>query len=101
MKKLDKYADDQLNWILGLNPFDVCMLYGKGRNNPEYMFFGSWQYTCMPGGISNGITAGLNNGHDIDFNIPYSVIGKDYDWRWTEQWLPHDSWFLMAVSTGE
>ena len=101
VKKLDKYADDQLNWILGLNPFDVCMLYGKGRNNPEYMFFGSWQYTCMPGGISNGITAGLNNEHDIDFNIPYSVIGKDYDWRWTEQWLPHDSWFLMAVSTGE
>jgi Glycosyl hydrolase family 9/Cellulase N-terminal ig-like domain len=101
VKKLGKYADDQLNWILGLNPFDVCMLYGKGRNNPEYMFFGSWQYTCMPGGISNGITSGLNDEHDIDFNIPYSVTGKDYDWRWTEQWLPHDSWFLMAVSAGK
>ena len=100
-KKLEKYADDQLNWILGLNPFDVCMLYGKGRNNPEYMFFGSWQYTSMPGGISNGITAGLNNEHDIDYNVPYSVTGKDYDWRWTEQWLPHDSWFLMGVSAGE
>jgi hypothetical protein len=77
------------------------MLYGRGRNNPEYMFFDSWQYTCMPGGISNGITAGLNNEHDIDYNVPYSVTGKDYDWRWTEQWLPHDAWFLMAVSAGE
>ncbi len=100
-EKLEKFADDQLNWILGLNPFDVCMLYGKGHNNPEYMFFGSWQYTNMPGGISNGITAGLNNEHDVDYDIPYSVTGKDYDWRWTEQWLPHDSWFLMAVSAGE
>ena len=87
-----------MNWILGLNPFDVCMLYGKGHNNPEYMFFGSYQYKNMPGGISNGITAGFNNEHDIDFNIPYSVTGKDNDWRWTEQWLPHDAWYLMAVS---
>jgi Glycosyl hydrolase family 9/Cellulase N-terminal ig-like domain len=99
--KLEKYADDQLNWILGLNPFDVCMMNGVGRNNPEYMFFGSYQYANMPGGISNGITAGLNNEHDIDFDVPYSVTGKDYDWRWTEQWLPHDSWFLMAVSAGD
>ncbi len=99
--KLEKFADDQLNWILGLNPFDVCMMNGVGRNNPVYMFFGSYQYTNVPGGISNGITAGLKNEHDIDYDIPYSVTKKDYDWRWTEQWLPHDSWFLMAVSAGE
>ena len=100
-EKLEKYGDDQLNWILGLNPFDASMLYGTGRNNPEYMFFATWQYTNMPGGISNGITSGLENEHDIDFNVPYSVTGKDYDWRWGEQWLPHDAWFLMAVSAGE
>jgi hypothetical protein len=99
-KKLEKYADDQINWILGLNPFDVCMLDGTGRNNPEYMFFESYQYTNSPGGICNGITAGLNDEHDIDFNVPYSVTGKDYDWRWVEQWLPHDAWFLLAVSAG-
>lgn len=33
---LMEYGRDQLNWILGLNPFDVCMLHGFGRNNPEY-----------------------------------------------------------------
>lgn len=97
-KKLEKYADDQLNWILGLNPFDACMLDGTGRNNPEYMFFGTYQYTNMSGGICNGITAGLNDEHDIDFNLPYSVTGKDFDWRWGEQWLPHDAWYLLAVS---
>jgi hypothetical protein len=97
-ERLEKYADDQLNWILGLNPFDACMLDGTGHNNPEYMFFGSYQYKNMPGGICNGITAGIKNENDIDFNVPYSETGKDNDWRWVEQWLPHDSWFLMAVS---
>jgi len=95
---LQRYAQDQINWILGLNPFDVCMLAGTGRNNPEYMFFGSYQYTSAPGGICNGITAGLENEHDIDFNLPYSITGKDYDWRWVEQWLPHAAWYLLAVS---
>ena len=50
--ELEKFADDQLNWILGLNPFDVCMMNGVGYNNPEYRFFGSYQYAEMPGGIS-------------------------------------------------
>jgi hypothetical protein len=94
------YAQDQLNWILGLNPFDSCMLYGRGRNNPEYMFFDSYEYMNAPGGISNGITAGYTDEEDIDYNLHFGVTGKDDDWRWTEQWLPHASWFLFAVALG-
>ena len=97
-KELENFADDQINWILGLNPFDSCMLYGSGRNNPEYMFFDSYQYTNCPGGISNGITSGLDDESDIDYMVPYSITSKDYDWRWEEEWLPHSSWFLYAVS---
>ncbi|OGU35409.1 MAG: glycoside hydrolase [Ignavibacteria bacterium GWB2_35_6b] len=98
--KLEQYAINQINWILGLNPYDASMLHGTGRNNPEYMFFGSYQYTNIPGGICNGITSGLNDEHDVDFNLLYSETGKDFDWRWGEQWLPHSAWFLMAVSAG-
>jgi hypothetical protein len=94
------FAQDQLNWILGLNPFDTCMLYGRGRNNPEYMFFDSYEYMNAPGGISNGVTAGYSDEEDIDCNLHFAVTGKDDDWRWTEQWLPHASWFLYAVSLG-
>jgi len=94
------FAQDQLNWILGLNPFDSCMLYGRGRNNPEYMFFNSYEYMNAPGGISNGITAGYTDEEDIDYNLHFAVTGKDDDWRWTEQWLPHASWFLLAVAIG-
>jgi hypothetical protein len=94
--KLESFALDQLNWILGLNPFDASMLQGTGHNNPAYGFFGTFEYTNAPGGIVNGITSGLTDEHDIDFNIPYSVTGKDYDWRWAEQWLPHTAWYLFA-----
>jgi len=36
--KLESFALDQLNWILGLNPFDDSMLQGTGHNNPAYGF---------------------------------------------------------------
>jgi hypothetical protein len=98
--ELRRYAADQLNWILGLNPYDSCMLYGRGRNNPEYLFFDSYEYTNAPGGISNGVTAGYRDEDDIDYALHFAQTGKDDDWRWTEQWLPHAAWFLLAVALG-
>ena len=98
--KLEAFAANQLNWILGLNPFDSCMLNGVGRNNPAYMYFDSWAFTNAPGGISNGITGGFKDENDIDFLVPYRVTGADNDWRWGEQWLPHASWYLLAVASG-
>lgn len=99
--QLENFALDQLNWILGLNPFNICMLQGTGHNNPAYGFFGTFEYTTAPGGIVNGITSGLNNEEDIDFNISYAKTGKDYDWRWAEQWLPHTAWYLLAVAVND
>ncbi len=97
-KKLQDYAWNQLNWIMGLNPYDACMLDGSGRNNIAYMFFNYYEYTNAPGGICNGITGGFKNDHDIDFNLGYHNTGLDIDWRWGEQWLPHATWFLMAIT---
>lgn len=99
--QLETFAIDQLNWVLGLNPFDASMLQGTGHNNPAYGFFGTFEYTNAPGGIVNGITSGLNDENDIDFNLSYAQIHKDYDWRWAEQWLPHTAWYLLAVSLHE
>lgn len=96
---LQSYAEDQLHWILGRNPFDTCMLMGSGHGNAAYMFFRSWKYTSAPGAIINGITAAADDDEDgIAFNEGYALTGKDDDWRWTEQWLPHASWYLYAVS---
>jgi hypothetical protein len=99
--QLETFAIDQLNWVLGLNPFDASMLQGTGHNNPAYGFFGTFEYTNAPGGIVNGITSGLNDENDIDFNLSYAQIHKDYDWRWAEQWLPHTAWYLLAVALHE
>lgn len=89
----------QIDWILGLNPYDACMLHGHGRNNIAYLFFDSWEYTNAPGGICNGITGGYTDegGAGIDFGLRYAETGKDDDWRWAEQWLPHAAWYLLAI----
>jgi hypothetical protein len=96
--QLRDYAWNQLHWILGRNPFDTSMLMGGGHGNAAYMFFRSYKYTNAPGGIVNGITAGLNSEDGIAFNQGYAVTGKDEDWRWTEEWLPHAAWYLYAIS---
>jgi hypothetical protein len=95
---LQSYADDQLHWILGRNPFDSSMLMGSGHGNAPYMFFRSYKYTSAPGAILNGITAASNDEDGIAFNEGFAVTGKDEDWRWTEEWLPHAAWYLYAVS---
>lgn len=100
-RRLEAFGRDQLNWILGLNPYDSCMLQDKGRHNPAYMFFDSYEYTNAPGGIVNGITAGYQDEQDIDYLLHFKQTGKDDDWRWAEQWLPHAAWYLFAVALGE
>ena len=87
--RLRRLADDQLQWVLGLNPFDTCMLQGRGRNQADY----SSDYPNVPGGILNGITGGVKDERDIAF-LPE---GEDR-WRWAEQWIPHSAWFVLAAS---
>jgi hypothetical protein len=96
--QLEQYAWNQLDWILGRNPFDTSMLMGSGHNNAPYMFFHSWKYTNAPGAIINGITSATKDGDGIAFNQGFLVTGQDEDWRWTEEWLPHAAWYLYAVS---
>jgi hypothetical protein len=96
--QLRAYAWNQLHWILGRNPYDSSMLMGSGHGNAAYMFFRSYKYTSAPGAIINGITSALDNEDGIAFNQGFAVTGKDEDWRWTEEWLPHAAWYLYAVS---
>jgi hypothetical protein len=91
---LAAYGTDQLDWILGLNPFDMCMLQGKGRNNPEY----EQEQPNAPGGVCNGITSGFSDEHDIAFQpLPQANI-PDQNWRWSEQWLLHAAWLGLAMA---
>lgn len=92
-ERLTTFADDQLAWVTGRNPFDTCMLQGRGRNNPDY----ASDFPNFPGGIVNGITAGWSDEQDIAFLPPDAPEGDE--WRWAEQWIPHTAWFLLATAS--
>ncbi|WP_051452236.1 glycoside hydrolase family 9 protein [Actinospica robiniae] len=103
--QLQSYADDQLNWICGLNPYASCMLNGSGSNNPAYYdALGTWQFLPQAGGINNGICGKTTEGLGIMYEPGYRADGfeKDWaeDWRRMEQWLPHSTWFLYAAALG-
>ncbi|MCG2614009.1 glycoside hydrolase family 9 protein [Terrimonas sp. NA20] len=94
-EQLRKFSWRQLSWILGCNPYNMCFMYGFGKNNVPYMasMFG---HGSEKGGISNGITGkdGAPDGSGIDFK---KEAGGN-EWRWTEQWIPHAAWFLQALT---
>jgi hypothetical protein len=91
-------ASAQLDWILGKNPFAVTMMHGFGKTNyPNYP--ATRGLANIKGGICNGITAKRGNESDLE----WSPDGYDGDawrsWRWIEQWLPHNAWYLIAISS--
>lgn len=91
-----RYSADQIDWILGLNPFDMCMLDGAGRNNPPYHESGD--NLNYRGGVCNGITGG-DDETDIAFMPPPYDKDVNNRWRWAEQWLPHSSWLMLALAS--
>jgi hypothetical protein len=91
----NEFAIAQIDWVLGKNPFDVCMMTGVGTTTyPTYL--GGAKYPNYVGGICNGITAKDKSENDIAW-APYAASDWQ-NWRWVEQWLPHDAWFLVSVA---
>ena len=101
---VQKYATDQLDWILGKNPYATCMMYGKGIKNPK-KYDGQSDYDAtLEGGIANGITGKNQDGSGIAWTddgvaaVGFDSMKESWQvWRWDEQWLPHSTWYLMAL----
>lgn len=96
-KALETFAQDQINWIMGMNPYDACMIEGYGRNNIQYFFSGRFDFMNCPGGICNGITSGMEDEDGILF-VNRPMEGLTDNWRWAEQWIPHGTWFIYALA---
>ncbi|ENL1287181.1 glycoside hydrolase family 9 protein [Vibrio parahaemolyticus] len=94
-QQLSVFAQNALNWIVGLNPYDMCMLDGHGRNNPDYL--PQYGFFNAKGGVCNGITGGFEDEEDIAFNPPAQKDDMLQNWRWGEQWIPHGAWYLLAI----
>ena len=100
---VNKYATDQLDWILGKNPYGVCMMNGIGKKNPD-KYDGTSDYDAtLKGGIANGISGkGIDGSGIVWDNVAAAGFPADEpwnNWRWIEQWLPHSTWYLMALAT--
>jgi MYXO-CTERM domain-containing protein len=93
--RLARFASQQIAWILGSNPYDVCFMHGFGQTNPPVVT-ANFGHGTQKGGISNGITGLEGNGDGT--GIDYKTSDNGNEWRWIEQWLPHAGWFLTAVS---
>jgi hypothetical protein len=93
--ELADFASDQIAWILGGNPYDLCFLYQFGKRNVPHMS-SNFGHGSGKGGISNGITGG--DGRPDGSGIDFKIHANGNEWRWTEQWIPHSAWFLQAVT---
>jgi len=107
---VSRFAQSQIDWILGANPKDLSFFQGVGRNAAEGYFTKTNGH--FTGGIVNGITScdgsrsNCTEGSGIDYRVgsefpvnpPAYTTGPWFAWRWTEQWLPHSTWFLASLA---
>jgi hypothetical protein len=93
-------AMSQLDWVLGKNAYGTSQLFGYGTvYHEDYKPDPNSPMGSIVGGICNGITAGNVDENDIDF-APYPSGDDGWrNWRWLEQWLPHEAWYMFAIST--
>lgn len=92
-KDLAEFAQNQVDWTLGRNPYGMTMLYGFGQRNPPHAESAG---TMLVGGISNGITGAQDS--PVGAGIEFAPGPDDNQWRWVEQWLPHSAWMLLNAT---
>jgi hypothetical protein len=96
------YATDQLDFLLGKNPYNLCMFEGKGSLNPpryhhRYDAIPGRKRGAVPGAIPNGFVRDVGSYDRPGFDL--SSGGRDHpSYRTSEPWLVHDVFYLLAVT---
>jgi hypothetical protein len=86
-QELFEIVSSQLNWHLGLNPFNQSLMYGEGHRY-------AGQYTVMSGNIVGGLPVGVQTHFDRD--VPYWPAENVYNWK--EIWVHPSTRWLMLMS---
>ena len=88
---------NHLDWIMGKNPFGVCMIQGMGSYNPQFYHH---RYDKLPGHSNGAVPGAIPNGltrESIDSPEPrFDILGNSYETN--EPWLPHNCFFLLTMS---
>ncbi|HHV59712.1 MAG TPA: hypothetical protein GXX49_05410 [Clostridiaceae bacterium] len=75
-KEYVDFALNHINWILGINPRNLCMMKGIGTNNPRIRPGGT-----LDGCICHGIIA------DHEFDRPWLGIWMDDKLDWHKDYI--------------
>ena len=89
-KSLSALAQKQLDWIVGVNPYNSSTIHGIGYNHPDH-FGGSTflpKTPVLPGGVMNGLC-----GDDAD----QADIGSG-NWQISEYWTPMVAYTLWLMA---
>jgi hypothetical protein len=100
--RLREHADNQIHWVLGMNPMDLCMFEGKGnssriRYHHTYSTIPNRGRGAVPGAIPNGLTREPGNSDRPWFDFrptPGGPPGAES----AEPWLPHNAYYLLMLS---
>jgi len=87
---LRQLAQRQLDWVLGVNPFDASMIVGLGRNQPPTYP----SLDMVPGlpDIAGAVFEGpIGDEEDDPVIIPAFYANVEY-------WMPHQAWVLWLMA---
>ncbi len=99
-----RIAADQIDWVLGKNPYDLCQCEGAGSRNPpryhhRYDSIPGHERGAVPGCVPNGFVRDVSGEDRPGFDMSRPAPGKRHaSYRTSEPWLVHNMWYLMAIS---
>ncbi len=96
------YATDQIDWVLGKNPLDLCMFEGHGGLNPpryhhRYNMIAGQARGAVPGAIANGMVRDMGIADRPGFDMSRGG-NRSPSFRTSEPWLVHNMFYLLAAS---
>lgn len=96
------YAVDQIDWVLGKNPANLCMMEGAGTINPpryhhRYNQIPGRERGAVPGAIANGFVTEMGMADRPGFDLSRSG-GRSPSFRTSEPWLVHNVLHLLALA---
>ncbi len=98
------FATDQIDWVLGKNPYNLCMMEGAGAVNPpryhhRYDSIPGHERGAVPGCIPNGFVRDVSGEDRPGFDMSRPGPGKRHaSYRTSEPWLVHNMWYLLALT---
>jgi hypothetical protein len=96
------YATDQIDWVLGKNPLNLCMFEGRGELNPpryhhRYNMIAGQERGAVPGAIANGMVRDMGIADRPGFDMSRGGA-RPPSFRTSEPWLVHNMFYLLAAS---